>query len=61
MVGRRAASGGEFELQRALSLRAYAELLDTLTRNSLTIDGALAYSFAPWSGGLGAELAWRFP
>jgi hypothetical protein len=54
-------AGGEFALQGPLSLRAYAELLATLTRDSLGIDGAVAYRFAPWSGGLGAELAWRFP
>ena len=53
--------GAEFELSARSSLRAYAEVLDTLTRNSLAIDGAVAYSFAPWSGGLGVELAWRFP
>lgn len=54
-------AGGEFALHGPLSLRAYAELLATLTRDSLGIDGAVAYRFAPWSGGVGAELAWRFP
>jgi hypothetical protein len=54
-------AGGEVALQGPLSLRIYAELLATLTRDSLGIDGAVAYRFAPWSGGLGAELAWRFP
>jgi hypothetical protein len=54
-------AGGELPLAGSLSLRAYAEVLATLTRDTLTIDGALAYTFAPWSGGLGAEIAWRFP
>jgi hypothetical protein len=54
-------AGAEISLQGPLSLRAYAELLATLTRDRLSIDGAPAYTFAPWSGGLGAELAWRFP
>jgi hypothetical protein len=54
-------AGGEIALQGPLSLRAYAELLATLTRDSLGIDGVVAYRLAPWSGGLGAELAWRFP
>jgi hypothetical protein len=53
--------GAEVPLGGALALRAYAELLATTTRDSLTIDGALAYPFSPWSGGLGADLAWRFP
>jgi hypothetical protein len=44
-----------------VSLRVYAELIATLTRDTLNIDGVLAYTFAPWSGGLGAEIAWRFP
>ncbi len=53
--------GVELPLQASLSVRAYAELLATLTRNTLTIDGAPAYTFRPWSGGLGAALVWRFP
>jgi hypothetical protein len=54
-------AGAELPLQGSLSVRAYGELLATLTRNTLTIDGAPAYTFRPWSGGLGAALVWRFP
>jgi hypothetical protein len=42
-------------------LRAYAEALATFTRDTLTIDGNVVYQFAPWSGGLGVDGAWRFP
>jgi hypothetical protein len=56
-----ARGGAEVPLGGALSLRAYAELLAIATRDSLSIDGAVAYTFAPWSVGLGADLAWRFP
>jgi hypothetical protein len=54
-------AGAELPLGGGLSVRAYAELLATTTRNALSLDGAVAYRFSPWSGGLGADLAWRFP
>lgn len=54
-------AGGELPLPGSLSLRVYAELIAALTRDTLNIDEAVAYTFSPWSGGLGAEIAWRFP
>ncbi len=54
-------AGAELPLRGGLSVRAYAELLATTTHNALSLDGAVAYRFSPWSGGLGADLAWRFP
>jgi hypothetical protein len=44
-----------------MSVRTYAELLGTLTRETLLIDHAPAYTLAPWSSGFGVALAWRFP
>jgi hypothetical protein len=54
-------AGGELALPYSLSLRAYAELLATLTRNTLVIDQTVAYTYPTWSGGVGAALLWRFP
>ncbi|HEV3189211.1 MAG TPA: hypothetical protein VGY54_01870 [Polyangiaceae bacterium] len=53
-------AGTEFSLSNPLFLRAYAEVLGTLARNMLFIDGQQAYRFPPWSGGVGFSLAWRF-
>jgi len=55
-----ARGGTEFSLSGPLFFRAYAELLGTLARNTLNIDGEEAYRFPPWSGGVGFSLAWRF-
>jgi hypothetical protein len=55
-----ARGGTEFSVSGPLFFRAYAELLGTLARNTLTIDGEEAYKFPPWSGGVGFSLAWRF-
>ena len=46
---------------KPLALALAGELLGTLTRNRLTVDGAPVYTYGPASGGLGAALAWRFP
>ena len=54
-------AGSDLPLGRAFSLRAYAQLLAVLTRNSLTIDHAVVYRSPPWTGGLGTAIAWRFP
>ena len=55
-----ARAGAEFSLSNPLFFRAYAEVLGTLARNTLVIDGVQAYRFPPWSGGVGFSLAWRF-
>jgi hypothetical protein len=55
-----ARAGTEFSLSNPLFLRAYAEVLGTLARNTLFIDREQAYRFPPWSGGVGFSLAWRF-
>jgi len=55
-----ARAGTEFSLSGPLLFRGYAEVLGTLARNMLFIDGEQAYRFPPWSGGVGFSLAWRF-
>ena len=40
-------------------LRAYVQVLATLTRDTLWVDGTLAYTVPRWSAGLGLALAWR--
>jgi hypothetical protein len=55
-----ARAGAELPLAASLSLRAYAELLAMLARNSLWIDGRQEYLFRPLSGSLGMAIAWHF-
>ena len=54
-------AGGELALPHSLSLRAYAEGLAMLTRNTLNIDQAVAYTYPTWSADLGVAVVWRFP
>jgi hypothetical protein len=43
-----------------VSLRAYAELLGVLTRDTLWIDSSPVYTVASWSAAIGVAGAWRF-
>jgi hypothetical protein len=56
-----ARAGAELGSGRSVALRAYAELLSTLTRHELTIDRETVYRLPPLSGGAGLVLAWCFP
>jgi hypothetical protein len=53
-----ARAGAELALSKTLTLRAYGELLRTLTQYELQVDGERAYRFGPWSVGLGFALDW---
>jgi len=55
-----ARAGTEFSVAGPLFFRVYVELLGTLARNVLFIDGEQAYRFPPGSGGVGFSLARRF-
>jgi hypothetical protein len=55
-----ARAGVELPLGRPLSLRVYAELLVPLAPETLTIDGAPAYTSKPFMGDLGVAALWRF-
>jgi hypothetical protein len=57
-IGARA--GGELPLWRPLSLRAYVELLAPLIPETMTIDGATAYTSKPLVGDFGVAAVWRF-
>jgi hypothetical protein len=59
-LGAGARAGVELPLGPQWTLRAYAEVLGTLRRDTLLIDGADAYTFPPASGGVGASVACRF-
>jgi hypothetical protein len=53
--------GAGFDVWRALRWQAYGEVLWTLSRRTLTVDGTQVYEFLPLSADLGTSLAWRFP
>jgi len=55
-----ARAGVEWAIDPSVSLQAYAQVLATLTRDTLWIDGMQVYKIPAWSGGLGVALAWRF-
>jgi hypothetical protein len=52
--------GADLPLSSQWSVRGFAEILGTIRRPTLTIDGQPAYEYPVASGGVGAALVFRF-